>query len=168
VGVNSSTANRLAWDARGQVGTAQLERLEKLLAHLSPGPRILVTHYPIWLASGKPEKPYHGLRDLDELIVIAQRGGVVLWLHGHRHDAYHHSHSKRVPFPVICAGSTTQHGLWSYHDYTLSGPHLRAVQRVFDEKQGIFRDIRTFELQLPNVTSRPAAEESPRDAARLT
>jgi 3',5'-cyclic AMP phosphodiesterase CpdA len=149
VAVNSSTANRLYWDARGRVGAAQLARLEKLLASLEPGPRILVTHYPIWLAQGRREHTFHGLRDLDDLIAVAQRGGVVLWLHGHRHEHYHHPHSERTPFPVICAGSITQRGRWSYNDYSLTGSHLRAVQRVFVEEQGSFRDGRVFELDLP-------------------
>jgi 3',5'-cyclic AMP phosphodiesterase CpdA len=151
VGVNSATANRLYWDARGRVGAAQLERLEKLLATLGPGPRILVTHYPVWLAEGRPERAFHGLRDLPDLVSVAQRGGVILWLHGHRHEHYHHPYSERTPFPVICAGSTTHHGLWSYSDYTLIGRRLRAVRRVFVESQGAFRDERAFELDLPSA-----------------
>jgi 3',5'-cyclic AMP phosphodiesterase CpdA len=147
VGVNSSTANYLAWDARGRVGDAQLERLARLLDRLSPGPRILVTHYPVRLASGKPEHAYHGLRDLDELVSVARRGGVVLWLHGHRHDPY--LHADGLPFPVICAGSATQHGRWSYSEYVLTGPRLSAVQRVYDEASEQFREGRTFELELP-------------------
>ncbi|HTU92447.1 MAG TPA: metallophosphoesterase [Gemmataceae bacterium] len=149
VAVNSSTANRLYWDARGRVGAAQLARLEKLLAGLSPGPRILVTHYPIWLSDGGREHTFHGLRDLDDLIAVAERGGVVLWLHGHRHENYHHACSERMPFPIICAGSTTQHGRWSYNDYTINDSHLRTVQRVFVEEQGSFRDGCVFELDLP-------------------
>jgi 3',5'-cyclic AMP phosphodiesterase CpdA len=149
VAVNSSTANRLYWDARGRVGAAQLARLEKLLASLGSGPRILVTHYPIWLAEGRHEHAFHGLRDLEALISVAQRGGVVLWLHGHRHEHYHHPPSERTPFPVICAGSITQRGRWSYNEYTLIGSHLRAVSRVFVEEEGSFRDGQTFELDLP-------------------
>jgi 3',5'-cyclic AMP phosphodiesterase CpdA len=149
VAVNSSTANRLYWDARGRVGAAQLERLEKLLATLEAGPRILVTHYPIWLAEGGPEHAFHGLRDLVDLLSVAQRGGVVLWLHGHRHERYHHTHCERMPFPVICAGSVTQRGRWSYNDYTLTGSRLRAVQRVFVESEGRFGDERVFELDMP-------------------
>jgi 3',5'-cyclic AMP phosphodiesterase CpdA len=148
VAVNSSTANRLYWDARGRVGTAQLERLEKLLATLEAGPRILVTHYPIWLAEGRPEYTFHGLRDLSDLLSVAQRGGVVLWLHGPRPVNNQHPHSERMPFPVICAGSSTQQGRWSYSDYTLTGSRLRAVQRVFVESAGGFRDERVFELDL--------------------
>ena len=55
IGVNSSTANRWPWDVRGGVGRDQLERLEELLHRLEAGPRILVTHYPVWLASGRRE-----------------------------------------------------------------------------------------------------------------
>jgi 3',5'-cyclic AMP phosphodiesterase CpdA len=151
VGVNSSTANFWPHDARGHVGDAQLERLEKLLSSLEPGPRILITHYPIWLASGAPEKLFHGLRDLERLVSVAQRGGVVLWLHGHRHDHYHHRQSDHTPFPVICAGSATQHGAWSYSDYTIIGSHLRALQRVYDDSAHCFRDGYTFELELSNI-----------------
>jgi 3',5'-cyclic AMP phosphodiesterase CpdA len=149
IGVNSATANRWYWDARGRVGASQLARLEKLLAGLEEGPRILVTHYPVRLADGRPERAFHGLRDLDDLLTVAQRGGVVLWLHGHRHEHYHHPHSERLPFPVLCAGSTTQRGAWSYSDYTLIGRRLRVVQRRFDEIRGAFVAGRTFELDLP-------------------
>jgi 3',5'-cyclic AMP phosphodiesterase CpdA len=148
VGVNSATANRLYWDARGHVGIGQRERLAKLLATLAPGPRILVTHYPICLAQGEPEGAYHGLRDLHELLSVAKEGGVVLWLHGHRHHAYYHAATAYAPFPVICAGSVTQQGAWSYGDYSIEGGKLRAVQRVFEEERGSFRDGRAFEVAL--------------------
>ncbi len=154
IGVNSATANRLYWDARGRVGAAQLTRLKKLLASLEPGPRILVTHYPIWLAGGEREHTFHGLRDLADLLSVAQDGGVVLWLHGHRHEHYHHPHSERTPFPVICAGSTTQHARWSYNDYTLTGSRLRAVQRVFEEGRGTFREARVFDVELFTIPER--------------
>ena len=159
VGVNSSTANRWAWDASGRVGGEQLRRLEALLARLGPGPRVLVTHYPVWLAGGRREARGHGLRDLDELVAVAQRGGVSLWLHGHRHAAYHHHPSEYAPFPVLCAGSATQHGLWSYSEYTLTGQRLAVLHRVFDDPTGRFRDGRSFELLLPeNVKARSASE----------
>jgi 3',5'-cyclic AMP phosphodiesterase CpdA len=157
VGVNSSTANRWAWDAGGRVGAAQLRRLETLLGRLEGGPRILVTHYPVWRAGKRAggvspllrEGWSRRLRDLDDLVAVARRGGVGLWLHGHRHETYHHPMSDVAPFPIICAGSATQRGRWSYKDYTLTGHRLRAVQRVFDEHEGRFRDGATFEVELP-------------------
>ncbi len=149
VGVNSCTGNRWPWDAGGSVRPAQLQRLDKLLSRLEPGPRILVTHYPIELANGGPERRSHGLRNLSDLVGVAARGGVALWLHGHRHTPYHHARPKAAPFPVICGGSATQQGKWSYGEYAIDGRRLRAVRRVFDEKEGRFQDGETFALELP-------------------
>jgi 3',5'-cyclic AMP phosphodiesterase CpdA len=154
IGVNSSTANRWPWDARGGVGRDQLRRLEELLQQLNAGPRILVTHYPVWLASGRREPRIRALRDLDALVRAAERGGVGLWLHGHRHNAYYHPPSDFAPFPVVCAGSATQNGRWSYKAYTLEGYHLRAQSRVYRAKDDRFHDAEAFELDV----SRAGAE----------
>ena len=149
VAVNSSTANRWAWDASGGVGTEQIARLGTLLDRLSgEGSRILVTHYPVCLASGKPERRTHGLRDLEALVKVAERGGIRLWLHGHRHGSYYHCRTCLAPFPVVCAGSATQSGKWTYHEYTLAGWHLQALRRIYDPKDGGFRDSGTFEVDL--------------------
>lgn len=148
VAVNSSTANRWPWDASGGVGAAQLQRLEKLLTQLDGGLRILVTHYPICLESGKCERRSHGLRDLTDLVSVAERGGISLWLHGHRHTWYHHLKPGLAPFPVICAGSATQHGRWSYGEYTLIGHQFKVVRRTFDSGEGRFRDREAFAIEL--------------------
>src|SRR5207249_3713440 len=113
---------------------------EKLLQRLGQGPRILVTHYPVRVASGKPESRIRALRDLNRLLDVARRGGICLWLHGHRHNTYYHPPSEEVPFPVICAGSATQHGFWSYSEYTLTERTLQAVQRVFQPRTGCFEE----------------------------
>jgi 3',5'-cyclic AMP phosphodiesterase CpdA len=149
IGVNSCTGNRWPWDAAGSVGPEQLGRLEHLLATLAPGPRILVTHYPVYLASGKRERPWHGLRDLDDLVAVATHGGICLWLHGHRHGAYHLRESAPVPFPVLCAGSATQNRLWSYNDYVLEGRRCEVVRRAFDPEGSRFQDAERFALELP-------------------
>jgi 3',5'-cyclic AMP phosphodiesterase CpdA len=148
IGVNSCTGNRWPWDAGGSVGREQLQRLRRLLLVLEPGPRILVTHYPVYLASGHRERPWHGLRDLDELVAVAAMGGVSLWLHGHRHGAYHLPPSAEVPFPVICAGSATQNRLWTYAEYTLEGKTCRALRRAFDPSANQFTDVEQFEIEL--------------------
>jgi 3',5'-cyclic AMP phosphodiesterase CpdA len=155
IGVNSCTGNRWPWDAAGSVGPEQLGRLERLLATLESGPRILVTHYPVFLASGKRERPWHGLRDLDDLVAVATRGGICLWLHGHRHGAYHLHESMHVPFPVLCAGSATQNHLWSYNAYTLEGQRCQVLRRAFDPKGCRFEDAERLELELPCRTAAP-------------
>jgi hypothetical protein len=148
IAVNSATGNRWAWDARGLVGAEQLNRLEELLARLDGGPRILVTHYPVWVASGKREPRIRALRDLDALVDVARRGGIGLWLHGHRHNAYAHLPTDFAPFPVICAGSATQTRRWSYNEYTLTGMQLKVLRRTFDPERGRFHDASVFELEL--------------------
>jgi 3',5'-cyclic AMP phosphodiesterase CpdA len=153
VGVNSSTGNRGPLNAAGRVGHEQLARLEDLLAQLDLGPRILVTHYPVALANGTREPSYHGLRDLADLVAVAARGGVSLWLHGHRHGPYYHSHLDCAPFPVICAGSATEKGRWSYGEYTIEGTHFDAVRRRFSPETRSFQDVEKFDLDLLSCRS---------------
>ncbi len=148
IGVNAATGNRWPWDASGSVGAPQLQRLHELLAGLEPGLKILVVHYPICLADGAREPGYHGLRDLADLLAIARAGGVNLWLHGHRHSAYHFQEPPSAGIPVICAGTATQRDLWSYGEYTIDGNGLHALRRAFDPIGRCFRDVETFALQL--------------------
>lgn len=148
VAVNSARGNRLFWDATGEVGTDQAERLRRLLAELSPGPRILVTHYPVALKSGLPEGKSHGLVDLPRVLDIANVGGVRLWLHGHRHGFYRLPPQGHANFPSICVGSATQDGCWSYCEMQLSGSRLDAVRRIFDPAVGRFADGEQFAIDL--------------------
>jgi 3',5'-cyclic AMP phosphodiesterase CpdA len=148
VGVNSAAGNRWFWDATGRVGHEQLARLATLLERLSPGPRILVTHYPVCRDSGARERRWHRLRDLSDLMAVAVRGGVCLWLHGHRHGAYCHGDCDLVPFPVVCVGSATQSGLWTYGEYTIQGEHFHGLRRVYCPEENAFRDGETFDFDL--------------------
>ena len=148
IGVNSAVGNRVPWDARGQAGAPQLRRLATLLERLPPGPRVLVTHYPVANAAGEPEGEWHRLRDLISLQETASAGNVNLWLHGHRHDAYRLAPRSEQPFPVICAGSATEAGRWGYHEYAIDGFTLHGVRRSYDPNQRGFRDETTFTLEL--------------------
>src|SRR6266542_1395845 len=148
VAVNSCTGNVWPWDAGGSVGAAQLDRLRRLLAMLEPGPRLLVTHYPVCLASGKCERKTHGLRDLGDVVQVAAAGGVRLWLHGHRHHAYHLTACPLAPFPIVCAGSSTQYGLWSYTEYRIDADRCQVLRRVYDPVRRTFGDGEAFELAL--------------------
>ncbi len=148
IAVNAATGNRLAWDAGGTIGTAQLERLKRLLGELEPGIKILVLHYPICLKDGQLEADLHGLRDLDLLLDIAHAAGVNLWLHGHRHRPYHFQQTAHARFPVICAGSATETGLWSYGEYTIGDKTLTGLRREYDPAAKQFRDAETFTLNL--------------------
>ncbi len=148
IAVNSSRPNWIPSDASGRCGPEQLERLGRLLQRLSPGPRILVTHYPICVASGAPEKTSHALRDLDELVAVAQGGGIGLWLHGHRHHPYFLREPAPASFPVVCAGSVTQREAWSYMQFTVEGRRVSAVRRAYDPERGAFQTAETYVLEL--------------------
>ncbi len=148
VAVNSSRPNLRPWDARGGVSADQLDRLAQLLKRLDDGPRVLVTHYPVCLADGRPEGRWHGLRDVEALVRVAADGGVGVWLHGHRHLPYFHPKPALAPFPVICAGSATQHTFGSYGEYAIAGTTLAARRRVYDVPTEAFRDGETFQVEL--------------------
>src|SRR5689334_542035 len=70
VGVSSSTFNFWSWDASGEVGPEQRLRLRLLLSSLPAGPRVLVTHYPVSLADGRPEHRWRMLRDYQEVVQV--------------------------------------------------------------------------------------------------
>ena len=148
VAVNSSTGNRRPWDASGSVDPGQLDRLRRLLEKLDAGLRVLVTHYPVCVKSGRSERPDHGLRNVREVVKVAAAGGVRLWLHGHRHEPYAIACPPDTPFPVVCAGSATQHGLWSYGEYTIEGTSLIGLRRIFHEENARFEDHDRFHLEL--------------------
>lgn len=146
--VNSCTANRWNWDASGAVGPAQLDRLVKLNAALGPGPRVMVTHYPLRTALGLVEPRVHRLRDHAPVLAAAVECRVCLWLHGHIHKAFHLPMSAAVPFPVVCVGSSTQKNRWAYNEYTIADGTAAVVRRVYDPDQDAFRDADRFVLKL--------------------
>jgi 3',5'-cyclic AMP phosphodiesterase CpdA len=148
VAVNSSTYNFWTWDATGQVGSAQRDRLRELLKTLPHGPRILVTHYPLSRHNGLPERRWHGLRDSKEMVRVAADGGVSLWLHGHIHRPFILSKPHSAPFPIICAGSATQSQIWVYNEYTITGGLLTVVRRVFSPLAQSYQDKDIIELDL--------------------
>lgn len=147
VAVNSAAGNRWAWDASGQVDEAQLDRLGRLLERLEPGPRILVTHYPVCLSNGRRERRTHGLRNLADVVAVAAKGGVCLWLHGHRHTAYQLSTPGIAPFPVVCAGSSTQTGCWGFNEYHIEDDSCRLTRFVYSPGEGRFREQSVQSLQ---------------------
>jgi 3',5'-cyclic AMP phosphodiesterase CpdA len=148
VAVNSARGNRWFWDATGAVGHEQAERLRQLLSQLTPGPRVLVTHYPICLKNGHPEGRSHGLVDLATVLGIARSGGVRLWLHGHRHGFYAIPNAADAGFPALCCGSGTQENCWSYADCRMEAEELTGVRRVYDPARDQFLDGESLFLSL--------------------
>jgi len=148
IALNSAKSNFWLWDATGRVGDAQLERLRALCSSLDSGPRIVVSHYPLLTQKYTPEPRWHRLHDWRKARDVAAECGVSLWLHGHRHHWYVLLAAANLPFPTICAGSSTQTRRWGYHEYTLDGWHLKGQRRVYDQASGAFADAEQFELNL--------------------
>lgn len=149
IAANSASANLFHWDSRGRVGRHQMQRLAALFLRLPPGPRVLVTHYPLYLESGKQERRWRRLRDAQQLRAIAATAGVRLWLHGHRHGNYFRREQGTLPFPVVCAGSATQFGRWSYNEYTFVDGQMHGRRRVWSPEKATFVDGDGFSLPFP-------------------
>jgi 3',5'-cyclic AMP phosphodiesterase CpdA len=144
IGVNSARSNLLFWDARGGIGDDQAERLRQLLPRLSPGPRILVTHYPLYLADRTPEHRWRLLRDWRLLRQIAIEQRVGLWLHGHRHTNYVLEPLPDHPFPIICAGSATQDGRAGWNEYVIDGHDVEMTRHVWQADRYVPGDVSTI------------------------
>ncbi|HEY1192236.1 MAG TPA: metallophosphoesterase [Gemmata sp.] len=154
IALNSAKPNFLFWDATGRVGAAQLERFRALCATLDSGPRIVVSHYPLLKEGHRIEPRWHRLHDWRAARDAATECGVSLWLHGHRHHWYVLPPAPDLPFPTICAGSSTQTKRWGYHEYAIDGHHLTGTRRVYDLATGAFVSAETFELELPGSAPR--------------
>ncbi len=148
IGLNSSMATFWMWDARGRVGAGQRQRLVELCQTLEPGPRILVTHYPLCMVSGQPEPIWHRLIDWEAMCETVRAAGICLWLCGHRHVGYVCEPDPNIPCHVSCAGSATQAGRWSYAEYTLRGSTLEVLRRMYNPKSHRYEDTDQTTYQL--------------------
>lgn len=143
--LNSSTHNFLFWDARGRVGTEQLERFDALCAKLE-GPKILATHYPYRLGNGQPEHPGRQLRDAEALAVLVAKHKFTAWLHGHRHRNYWLPADADRSFACLCAGSATQLCERMYNVYTITSDAIGMERRTYSPESEAFLPIETIAI----------------------
>ncbi len=116
VGVNSARANPKPTHSSGRIRDQEIEALIRVLDDVRLRDRfvIIATHYAPRLASGRPDRPAHGLENANALLrasACAARGAI---LHGHIHWRYH-VRVPESPLSMLCAGSTThagREGLW--------------------------------------------------------
>ncbi len=148
LGVNSSQPRRWWWDSSGMVGLPQLERLKRLLQkpEAMASPKILLTHYPIALSDGKPERRHRRLKDLAALLEVIREHRVGLWLHGHRHKPYHVKPEEHQPMHALCVGSGTQESLWTYAEYTFDGKKLHIEHRAYQPHPKRFEKVNNIIL----------------------
>src|SRR6185503_5777923 len=150
VGVSSAvaTGDLGAW---GQIGEAQLARLEKILTapELRELVRVgLVHHPPVLHKDGE----HRNLRDRAALAAVLARTGAELVLHGHDHA------DQRAelpgpggrPIPIIGGGSASYTGSAErrsrYNLYEIAGGAITWVTRAHDEATDAFREVRRERL----------------------
>ena len=137
-----------AW---GQMGGAQLRRVEALLAapELRARFRVLVIHHPP-VMQRPPEN--RNLRDRAGLVEMLARVGAELVLHGHDHrDEFAElagPDGRRIP--VVGAGSASYAGAPEkcarYNIYEIDGPRVEAITYAYDGAPGTFREVRRREI----------------------
>lgn len=148
IGLNSSRATFMPWDASGRVGEPQLDRLRRLTDLMDPGPRILFTHYPLLTNAFQPEPITRRLRDWRRVRDVLAECGIHLYLHGHRHRWYILPVSPDLPFPSIGAGSATQTGRWGFNLYRIKAWNLHLDRYNYQPDKQSFELVETRELNL--------------------
>src|SRR3954463_5047112 len=150
IGVSSAvaTGDLGAW---GQIGEAQLARLEAILKspELAPLTRVVLVHHPPVLHK---DGEHRNLRDREAFAQVLARAGADLVLHGHDHE----DQRAELPgpdgrgLPVIGAGSASYAGgperRARYSVYEFEGPSITWVSRVHDEATSFFREARRERL----------------------
>jgi 3',5'-cyclic AMP phosphodiesterase CpdA len=152
--------------ATGEVGGAQIDRLERRLAEL--GSRglfriVLIHHAPLRAATHARKR----LVDGDAFCAVIERAGAELVLHGHTHrSSLMTLGSRRGGVPVIGAPSASasrevgEHYA-RYHLYKIdlerATPRVTVEVRGLDEHTFTFATEHEFELQVPGAPARAAA-----------
>jgi 3',5'-cyclic AMP phosphodiesterase CpdA len=150
VGVSSSVATG-DFGAWGQIGAAQLARLESMLAApaLAGKTRVVMVHHP-------PIRQKHGeernLKDRAALAAVLARVGADLVLHGHDHqdERTELSGPGGRPIPVIGGGSASYTGRPEvrsrYNLFEIEGGEITWITRAHDEASDAFREVRRERL----------------------
>ncbi|HEY0709856.1 MAG TPA: metallophosphoesterase [Polyangia bacterium] len=146
LGVNTCvpTGDLGAW---GEIGSAQLARLEALLTSpaLADKTRVVLLHHPPVMV--KPPES-RNLRDRDQLAAVIGRAGASLILHGHDHRDERATlmGPRGVAVPVVGAGSASYAGgpesRSRYNIYEIEGRAITAVTYVHDEAKDEFVETR--------------------------
>jgi 3',5'-cyclic AMP phosphodiesterase CpdA len=144
VAVNTSvpTGDLGAW---GEIGRAQLERLEALLGspELASSFRVLLLHHPPVVHRGGEDR---NLRDRAALAALLERTGVHLVIHGHDHRD--ERATLRGPgglrIPVVGAGSASYAGgpdrRARYNVYEIAAGTVAVATYAHDESRGGFHE----------------------------
>ncbi len=149
IAVNSARPNPIPFDARGEIDSAQFDRLIQLCSQLNDGIRILVTHYPLRRPNGQLEGYFRRLRHLDQVMRVLPSLNISLWLHGHIHHSFFLDKHPDLPLITIGSGSVTQEYRWSYHHYLFHDQHMTMERYHYDPVISDFVLQETIPFRLP-------------------
>ncbi|MEM9021980.1 MAG: metallophosphoesterase [Planctomycetota bacterium] len=97
------------FNARGRLGAAQIEGIQRYLDTLEAGKGLVVLcHYPCVVPAGVHEHESHAMEEAVQLReLLAQCPARLVYLHGHIHRPWHHEpgDGSGVPFTCIDAGA---------------------------------------------------------------
>jgi 3',5'-cyclic AMP phosphodiesterase CpdA len=150
IGVNTcvATGDLGAW---GEIGAAQLARLEALLAapELAGRTRVVLLHHPPVLHK---DGEHRNLRDRAAFVALLGRTGADLVLHGHDHadERATIAGPRGAAIPVVGAGSASYAGSAErrsrYNIYEIEPGAITAITYAHDEASGAFREARRERL----------------------
>jgi 3',5'-cyclic AMP phosphodiesterase CpdA len=151
VGVSSCvpTGDLGAW---GEVGAAQLARLEAALAAPALAGKVrvvLIHHPPVLIKDGE----HRNLKDRAALAAVLARAGAELVIHGHDHadERATLQGPGGTKIPVVGAGSASYAGgperRSRYNVYEIDGRAITSVTRAHDEAADAFREVRRERLE---------------------
>jgi 3',5'-cyclic AMP phosphodiesterase CpdA len=150
IGVSSAvaTGDLGAW---GQIGEAQLARLEGLLQspQLASLMRVVLLHHPPLVHKGGEHR---NLRDREAFAGVLARAGADLVLHGHDHqdERGELAGPGGKPIPIVGGGSASYAGGLDrrarYNVFEIEGTTITWTTRVQDPATTFFREVRRERL----------------------
>jgi 3',5'-cyclic AMP phosphodiesterase CpdA len=143
-----ATGDLGAW---GEIGAAQLARLEKALGapEVAGKTRVVLLHHPPVLIK---EGEHRNLKDRAAFAAVLARAGADLVLHGHDHadERATLEGPAGAKIPVVGAGSASYTGAADrrarYNVYEIEGRAITCVTRAHDEASDAFREVKRERL----------------------
>ena len=137
-------------DSSGYCGAAQRAALSDQLHRLTAEGRrtVVLLHYGFYRADGRPDRPRHGIRDMQALLAVLDDDAVRvdLVLHGHMHAPYAVRTRRRA---VICAGSATDLAhQGGYNIYDIGEDSVVVRRRIWSVEAGAYVEGQTTDVAL--------------------
>jgi len=147
IAVNSARPNPHPFRSSGEIPSAQLAALERILLLPEIAERFVfvITHYAPRRKDGTADTAHHGLDNADELLRACSRARRGALLHGHIHWGYH----LQLPgggLPIFGAGSATHAGRESFWVFDVEADRAVAIAGSWDGDRYVLDTEHPLEL----------------------